>query len=61
MQVAGEYASAPRSDAFRAVAALARETAGLSPARHADRIRAAVATVTEPWYCCAEPVELTAI
>jgi radical SAM superfamily enzyme YgiQ (UPF0313 family) len=61
MQVASDYASAPRSDAFRAMAARARETAGLSPARHADRVRAAVATVTEPWYCCAEPVGLAAI
>jgi hypothetical protein len=43
------------------MAARARETAGLSPARHADRVRAAVATVTEPWYCCAEPVGLAAI
>ena len=61
MRVAGEFANAPRSDAFYAISVLAREAAGLSPAPHVERISAAVPKVTEAWYCCAEPLELAGI
>jgi radical SAM superfamily enzyme YgiQ (UPF0313 family) len=61
MHVASEAGQSARPDAFDAVAGLAREAAGLSPARHVDRLHAAVPTVTEAWYCCAEPVESSGI
>ena len=61
MHVASEAGKSARPDAFDAVAVLAREAAGLSPARHLDRLYAAVPTVTEAWYCCAEPVESSGI
>ena len=45
-----------RGDIFAAIATLASERAGLpSRASRRPRAAAAVPTVTEPWYCCAEP------
>jgi hypothetical protein len=57
MRVAGQAASMPRSAAFAAIAALARHHAGLpaAPCRVPERAR--VPYVSEPWYCCAEPME----
>jgi radical SAM superfamily enzyme YgiQ (UPF0313 family) len=57
MRVAGTASSMPRSDAFAAIAALAREHAGLPGAPLRAPARAPVPYVSEPWYCCAEPME----
>jgi hypothetical protein len=55
MALAGAQGSAPRHETFAAIVALAREAAGLPPAEATTHKGAPVPTVTEPWYCCAEP------
>jgi hypothetical protein len=56
MALVAARAQAPRGEVFDALAALARDRAGLPPGpgrpRPAGR---AVPHVSEPWYCCAEP------
>jgi hypothetical protein len=44
-----------RGPVFGAIQALAREAAGLEPALRSTRTGVPVPSVTEPWYCCAEP------
>jgi radical SAM superfamily enzyme YgiQ (UPF0313 family) len=56
MSLARRMGSAPRSDVFDAISALARRAVGLSSAPPVHRV-AAAPRVTEPWYCCAEPME----
>jgi hypothetical protein len=47
-----------RPEVFAAISALAREVAGLpNPPRLSAR-RASVPYMSEPWYCCAEPVDI---
>jgi radical SAM superfamily enzyme YgiQ (UPF0313 family) len=55
MALVGAHGGAPRGEMFSTLAALARERASLPPRASAPRRGAAVPTVTEPWYCCAEP------
>jgi hypothetical protein len=55
MALAGAQGSAPRHDTFTALTAMARSAAGLAPAPLSPRRGAPVPTVSEPWYCCAEP------
>jgi radical SAM superfamily enzyme YgiQ (UPF0313 family) len=57
MRSAGTASSMPRSDAFAVIAALAREHAGLPAAPARAPARPPVPYVSEPWYCCAEPME----
>jgi hypothetical protein len=45
----------PRSELFDAIADVAREAAGRRPAGRRRSAGAVVPTLTEPWYCCAEP------
>jgi len=57
MQLVGSASGAPRADVFAAISALAREHAGL-PSRPGQITRGTpVPCVSEPWYCCAEPME----
>jgi radical SAM superfamily enzyme YgiQ (UPF0313 family) len=52
---------AARADVFDAISAAARDALGvapqLQPHPQLHRARAAGPRVTEPWYCCAEPME----
>ena len=71
MRLVGGASATPRPEVFGAIAALAREHAGLDPTVQAcavgtpglaaPRGRAArsgpVPHASEPWYCCAEPME----
>jgi len=43
---------------FHAMSAIAREHAGLPSWDGRARSTAAVPYVSEPWYCCAEPMEV---
>ena len=54
MQIGGA-GGASRSDAFFAISALARARAGLPPAARVVRDRPLAPSLSEPWYCCAEP------
>ncbi len=54
MVIAGA-AGLSRSDAFFAIAALARERGGLPASVRALRARPLAPSLSEPWYCCAEP------
>ena len=63
MQMVGGASGSPRAEVFGAISALAREHAGLPPARGRTddgptTRRAPVPCVSEPWYCCAEPMEI---
>lgn len=57
MRIVGERGDGSRADAFHAISTLARGEIGLAAAPMAQRPRVAVPRVSEPWYCCAEPVE----
>lgn len=57
MQIVGAETAMPRDDTFAAISALAREHAGLPPRQRRAAARASVPYVSEPWYCCAEPME----
>jgi radical SAM superfamily enzyme YgiQ (UPF0313 family) len=57
MATASEHVHAPRQQAFDAIATLARHAAGAPPRRVAFRRLTAVPAISEPWYCCAEPME----
>jgi hypothetical protein len=57
MRLVRDMGDAPRADVFDAISALARESLGLPPAAHVQRDAVAGPRVTEPWYCCAEPME----
>ena len=57
MQLVSAGAHGPRDDVFDEIAALARDRAGAPPpGRAATRTRRMVPYMTEPWYCCAEPL-----
>jgi radical SAM superfamily enzyme YgiQ (UPF0313 family) len=55
MAVVGAPMAGARAATFAAISALAREQAGLPLRAFHPRRTTAVPTVTEPWYCCAEP------
>jgi hypothetical protein len=55
MQDVGSQLQAPRAEAFARVRDLARAHAGLPAADARARVSRPVATISEPWYCCAEP------
>ena len=57
MQLVGGESGSPRAQVFGAISALAREHAGLPPARGRATRDTPVPCVSEPWYCCAEPME----
>jgi hypothetical protein len=57
MQMVSAAAHVPRDEVFSAIATVARERAGAPAAvPAATRSTRAVPYMTEPWYCCAEPV-----
>ena len=55
MALVGSHMPKPRGETFAAISTLAREGAGLPLRAFRPRRSIAVPTVTEPWYCCAEP------
>ena len=57
MRLVRDAGEAPRADVFDAISTLARESLGLAPAARVHRDSTAGPRVTEPWYCCAEPME----
>ena len=57
MQLVGSASGSPRAQVFAAIVALAREHAGLPPKRSRTTGGTPVPCVSEPWYCCAEPME----
>jgi radical SAM superfamily enzyme YgiQ (UPF0313 family) len=58
MQLVGAAPGAPRSEVFDAIAGLARDHAGLPTGSRRTTAGAPVPYVSEPWYCCAEPMEM---
>jgi hypothetical protein len=57
MRLVGGASGEPRADVFAAISALAREHAGLPPRSALVSRGTPVPCVSEPWYCCAEPME----
>ncbi|MBI2829080.1 MAG: radical SAM protein [Acidobacteria bacterium] len=57
MQLVGGASETARWEVFSAISALARAHASLPPGRDRATRRAPVPYVSEPWYCCAEPME----
>jgi radical SAM family protein len=58
MRLVGSVSAAPRAEAFAAIAALARDHADLPAPPARTTRRGPVPYVSEPWYCCAEPMEV---
>jgi hypothetical protein len=58
MRLVGAASAMPRAQVFAAIAALAREHAGLPAAPRRASPSTPVPYVSEPWYCCAEPMEM---
>ena len=57
MQLVGSLSASPRAQVFGAISAIAREHAGLPSKRGRATRYTPVPCVSEPWYCCAEPME----
>ncbi len=57
MELVGSASGSPRAQVFGAISALARKHAGLPPKRGRAARGAPIPCVSEPWYCCAEPME----
>jgi radical SAM superfamily enzyme YgiQ (UPF0313 family) len=58
MRLVGRVSAMPRTEAFAAITALARDHADLpAPPTRTSR-RGPVPYISEPWYCCAEPMEV---
>jgi len=57
MRIVRETDNAPRAGVFDAISALVRESLGLATVPRVHRGATAGPRVTEPWYCCAEPME----
>ncbi len=55
MRLVGARVRGSRSETFHALAALARQHAGVPPRDVARRASRPAAYLDEPWYCCAEP------
>ena len=58
MRLVGTVSAMPRAQAFAAIAALAREHADVPAPPPRTTRRGPVPYVSEPWYCCAEPMEV---
>jgi hypothetical protein len=58
MRLVGSAAAAPRGQVFAAIAAIARRHAELPPVVPRQSASTPVPYVSEPWYCCAEPMEI---
>jgi hypothetical protein len=58
MRLVGSVSAMPRAEAFAAIAALARDHADLPTPPARTTRRGPVPYVSEPWYCCAEPMEV---
>ena len=58
MQLVSGSAEMARPEVFGAISALARAHASLPPRRDHAMRRVPVPYVSEPWYCCAEPMEI---
>ena len=58
MRLVGSASAMPRAEAFTAIAALARDHADLPAPPARSTRRGPVPYVSEPWYCCAEPMEV---
>jgi radical SAM superfamily enzyme YgiQ (UPF0313 family) len=58
MRMVGAAAAAPRGHVFAAIAATARRHAGLPSVPRRTNAGTPVPYVSEPWYCCAEPMEM---
>ena len=56
--MASGVAGQSRSGVFAAIVALAREVAGLPDLPRPSARPALVPHMSEPWYCCAEPVDV---
>jgi len=57
MRIVSTGAAQPRGAVFAAIDATARAHAGVPAARRDPVPRRVVPYVSEPWYCCAEPME----
>jgi hypothetical protein len=57
MRLVRDSSSLPRSEVFAAISIMARERAGLAARRGRATTGRLVPHVSEPWYCCAEPME----
>jgi hypothetical protein len=57
MRMVSAGAAEPRATVFAAIVASARAQAGLPTEPRPIAARRAVPYVSEPWYCCAEPME----
>jgi radical SAM superfamily enzyme YgiQ (UPF0313 family) len=57
MRIVKSTGGATRGETFDAISRLAREQAGLPVETRQPRSRTPVPLVSEPWYCCAEPME----
>jgi hypothetical protein len=57
MRTVGETVHAPRRQAFQAIARIAGAAAGAVPKALSFRVPIPVPAISEPWYCCAEPME----
>ena len=51
-------ATMSRAESFAAIVALARERAAMPVAPRRVAARTPVPYISEPWYCCAEPMEM---
>jgi radical SAM superfamily enzyme YgiQ (UPF0313 family) len=57
MALVARSSSAPRAQTFAAITALAREEADLPARMPRTPTQVRVPYISEPWYCCAEPME----
>ena len=57
VRAVGASSGQRRAEVFAAISSIAREQAGLPPKRRAAPNRAPAPHMSEPWYCCAEPME----
>jgi hypothetical protein len=58
MRIVLDGSALSRSEAFAAISAVASECAGLPTWRGRVTSKLLVPCVSEPWYCCAEPMEM---
>lgn len=58
MQIVAAASGRPGSEVFHAISAVARGRAGLPARPRAATEGAPVPHINEPWYCCAEPLEV---
>ena len=57
MRIVKANGGCTRSETFSAIVGFAREQAGLPPVAACGPVETTVPHVSEPWYCCAEPME----